>query len=219
MHSRSFPHLLNLMSVPFSSRMSLLKPNHSSPCRVFTINSYTVNVLYWFHTWSLKALLSYSGISRSDIQRPLPQIAATKPLIEILNSKKSNLITWIPAALHWLPVCYQIKLQSALPIIFYSVLNTTSKWLCTPPTGYTESTHAHWFPPMDWLSWTLGKKYMRWWQKPSWRLVTIASWVNFNLVQHVSSQTHDHGHTLNLVFTLGLVLNNVSMINLLISDH
>ena len=40
----------------------------------------------------------------------------------------------------------------------------------------------------------------------------------FNLVQHVSGPTHVHGHTLDLVFTLLLTLNSLSMFEFA-SDH
>ncbi len=41
---------------------------------------------------------------------------------------------------------------------------------------------------------------------------------SFNLGQHVSGPTHVHGHTLDLVFTLGLSLNSLHMSDL-VSDH
>ena len=41
---------------------------------------------------------------------------------------------------------------------------------------------------------------------------------SFNLVQHVSGSTHNRGHTLDLVFTLGLTINSLSLIDL-VSDH
>lgn len=42
---------------------------------------------------------------------------------------------------------------------------------------------------------------------------------SFNLVHPVSGLTQNHGHTLDLVFTLGLDLNNVSMMDLSVSYH
>ena len=41
---------------------------------------------------------------------------------------------------------------------------------------------------------------------------------SFNLVQHVSGSTHNRGHALYLVFTLGLNINSLSLIDL-VSDH
>lgn len=41
---------------------------------------------------------------------------------------------------------------------------------------------------------------------------------SFNLVQHVSGSTHNRGHTLDLIFTLGLTINSLSLIDL-VSDH
>ncbi len=41
----------------------------------------------------------------------------------------------------------------------------------------------------------------------------------FNLVQHVSSSTHGHGHTLDLVLTLALAPDHVIIEDSAISDH
>lgn len=43
--------------------------------------------------------------------------------------------------------------------------------------------------------------------------------VSFNLSQHVTVPTHTHGHTLDVVFTLGLSVNNLSLEGRYISDH
>ncbi len=42
---------------------------------------------------------------------------------------------------------------------------------------------------------------------------------SYNLVQHVKDPTHNQGHTLDLVFTLGLTVNNLSIMDLSVSDH
>lgn len=41
---------------------------------------------------------------------------------------------------------------------------------------------------------------------------------SFNLMQHVSGSTHNRGHTLDPVFTIGLSINSLSLIDL-VSDH
>ena len=42
---------------------------------------------------------------------------------------------------------------------------------------------------------------------------------SFNLIQHVYAATHTHGHTLDLIFTLGLKLNALTIDELFVSDH
>ena len=42
---------------------------------------------------------------------------------------------------------------------------------------------------------------------------------SLNLIQHVSGPTHDKGHTLDLVFTLGLTLNSLCLGEFFLSDH
>lgn len=42
---------------------------------------------------------------------------------------------------------------------------------------------------------------------------------SFNFVQHVSGPTHNHGHTLDLIFTHGLSLNNLITKDTSVSDH
>lgn len=41
----------------------------------------------------------------------------------------------------------------------------------------------------------------------------------FNLSQHVSSPTHNRGHTLDLVFTFGFTLNSLCSEDILVSNH
>ena len=42
---------------------------------------------------------------------------------------------------------------------------------------------------------------------------------SFNLSQCVSGPTHDHGHTLDLVFSLGITIDNICVEEMAISDH
>ena len=42
---------------------------------------------------------------------------------------------------------------------------------------------------------------------------------SFNFVQHVSGPTHIAGHTLDLVFSYGLIIDNVQQEDFLVSDH
>ncbi|KAF7646012.1 hypothetical protein LDENG_00195030, partial [Lucifuga dentata] len=42
---------------------------------------------------------------------------------------------------------------------------------------------------------------------------------SFNFIQHVSGSTHTGGHTLDLVFSLGLSVDNVRLEDAFISDH
>ncbi len=42
---------------------------------------------------------------------------------------------------------------------------------------------------------------------------------SFNFQQHVSGQTHNRGHTLDLVFSLGLRIPSVETLDLFVSDH
>lgn len=42
---------------------------------------------------------------------------------------------------------------------------------------------------------------------------------SFNFKQHVSGATHTGGHTLDLVFSLGLNIDHIHCEDLLISDH
>ena len=42
---------------------------------------------------------------------------------------------------------------------------------------------------------------------------------SFDLTQHITNPTHRHGNTLDLVITTGLNINNVSIIELPLSDH
>lgn len=42
---------------------------------------------------------------------------------------------------------------------------------------------------------------------------------SFNLFQCVSGPTHDHGHTLDLVFSLGITIENICVEEMAISDH
>lgn len=42
---------------------------------------------------------------------------------------------------------------------------------------------------------------------------------SFNFKQHVKGQTHNRGHTLDLVFTLGVSISSVELVDMTISDH
>ena len=42
---------------------------------------------------------------------------------------------------------------------------------------------------------------------------------SFNLIQHVTGPTHTHGHTLDLVFTMGLDLTTLVIDEVFVSDH
>lgn len=42
---------------------------------------------------------------------------------------------------------------------------------------------------------------------------------SFNLVQYVAGPTHNHGHTLDLVFTLGLNINSLCIEDIFVLDH
>lgn len=42
---------------------------------------------------------------------------------------------------------------------------------------------------------------------------------SFNFVQHVSGPTHIKGHTLDLVFSLGLNINQLTVVDYPVSDH
>lgn len=47
----------------------------------------------------------------------------------------------------------------------------------------------------------------------------IALSESFNLVQHVKGPTHNKGHTVDLVLSYGVSLNNFELLDIDISDH